>query len=95
VAVEPLGEMVTRVIAGRAPVTVTCEGARHGRPAAGVAAAHLWTVADLAQFLGVPVNTIYKWRTSGEGPPAYRVGKHLRFDERQVHERLSTRRDPC
>jgi excisionase family DNA binding protein len=58
-------------------------------------AAHLWTVADLARFLGVPVNTIYKWRTSGEGPPAYRVGKHLRFDERQVHEWLSTRRDPC
>jgi excisionase family DNA binding protein len=52
-------------------------------------------VADLARFLGVPVNTIYKWRTSGEGPPAYRVGKHLRFDERQVHEWLSTRRDPC
>jgi excisionase family DNA binding protein len=57
-------------------------------------AAHLWTVADLAQFLGVPVNTIYKWRTSGEGPPAYRVGKHLRYDEHQVREWLSTRRDP-
>jgi excisionase family DNA binding protein len=58
-------------------------------------AANLWTVADLARFLGVPVNTIYKWRTSGDGPPAYRVGKHLRFDEGQVREWLRTRRDPC
>jgi excisionase family DNA binding protein len=56
--------------------------------------ARLWTVDDLARFLRVPVNTIYKWRANGEGPPAYRLGKHLRFDEHQVHEWLRTRRDP-
>ncbi|WP_235609163.1 helix-turn-helix domain-containing protein, partial [Frankia casuarinae] len=32
------------------------------------ARAPLWTVHDLARYLGVPVNTIYKWRTTGDGP---------------------------
>ncbi len=54
----------------------------------------LWTVDDLAEFLGVPVNTIYKWRSTGDGPPAYRVGKHLRFAEHDVHQWLATQRDP-
>ncbi|EFC78887.1 AlpA family transcriptional regulator [Parafrankia sp. EUN1f] len=41
----------------------------------------LWTVDDLAAFLGVPVTTVYKWRNEGEGPPGYRIGRYLRFDE--------------
>lgn len=40
----------------------------------------LWTVHDVATFLGVPVGTIYQWRTRGEGPPAIRLGRHLRYD---------------
>ncbi|CAL9618348.1 hypothetical protein SUDANB95_05756 [Actinosynnema sp. ALI-1.44] len=39
----------------------------------------LWTVADVSAFLGVPVHTLYGWRTKGYGPPARRVGKHLRY----------------
>lgn len=46
----------------------------------------LWTVRELADYLGVPVNTIYKWRSMGEGPPAYKIGRHLRFDGRKVIE---------
>ena len=38
----------------------------------------LWTVGDVAAFLSVPVHTLYGWRTKGYGPPARRVGKHLR-----------------
>ncbi|WP_239382120.1 AlpA family transcriptional regulator [Frankia sp. CIT1] len=53
----------------------------------------LWTVGDLARFLGVPVNTIYKWRSVGGGPPAYRVGKYLRFAERDVRQWLVTQRE--
>jgi len=40
---------------------------------------HLWSVADVAGFLGVPKKTIYSWRTSGKGPKGFRVGKHLRW----------------
>lgn len=39
----------------------------------------LWTVADVSAFLEVPVHTLYGWRTKGYGPPARRVGKHLRY----------------
>lgn len=39
----------------------------------------LLTVKDLADYLGVPVATIYAWRYRGEGPPGFRVGRHLRF----------------
>jgi DNA-binding transcriptional MerR regulator len=39
----------------------------------------LWTVADVAIFLGVPVHTLYGWRTKAYGPAARRIGKHLRY----------------
>ncbi len=41
--------------------------------------APLWTVQDLATFLRVPVNTVYKWRTTGGGPPAVKIGRHVRY----------------
>jgi len=36
-------------------------------------------VSELASYLGVPVSTVYDWRTRGLGPRAYRFGKHLKF----------------
>jgi len=39
----------------------------------------LLDVGDLAAYLGVPVSTVYDWRTNGKGPAAHRVGKHLKF----------------
>ncbi len=36
-------------------------------------------VSELAAYLGVPVSTVYDWRTRGLGPRAYRFGKHLKF----------------
>jgi excisionase family DNA binding protein len=44
----------------------------------------LWTVKDVSNFLRVPVATIYQWRVRGEGPPAMRIGRHLRFDPESV-----------
>lgn len=44
----------------------------------------LWTVQDVATYLGVPVETIYAWRKKRTGPPGARVGKHLRFDPEAV-----------
>jgi len=34
---------------------------------------------DLASYLDVPVNTLHAWRYRRQGPPAFRVGKHLRY----------------
>ncbi len=39
----------------------------------------LWTIEQVANYLGVPKQTIYCWRTSGYGPHGFRVGKHLRW----------------
>jgi hypothetical protein len=40
----------------------------------------LWSVHDVADFLGIPVSTLHQWRYLGTGPAAFRVGKHLRYD---------------
>jgi hypothetical protein len=43
-----------------------------------------WTVADVATFLCVPPETLYTWRKRHYGPPAARVGRHLRYDPAAV-----------
>ncbi|BCJ74510.1 hypothetical protein CS0771_40540 [Catellatospora sp. IY07-71] len=40
----------------------------------------LWSVDDVSTYLGIPVETLYTWRKRRYGPPAARVGKHLRYD---------------
>lgn len=44
----------------------------------------LWTIQDVSAFLGVPVGTLYQWRHRDLGPPALRLGKHLRYDPGRV-----------
>ncbi|WP_405146363.1 helix-turn-helix domain-containing protein [Sphaerisporangium sp. NBC_01403] len=39
----------------------------------------LWTVNEVAAYLGVPVGTLYQWRCRRIGPPGRRIGKHLRY----------------
>ena len=39
----------------------------------------LGDIDDLTNYLGVPKQTIYGWRTTGYGPQGFRVGKHLRW----------------
>ena len=39
----------------------------------------LLSVKELADYLEVPVKTIYTWRHRNTGPKGFRVGKHLRF----------------
>ena len=40
----------------------------------------LLSADEVAEFLGIPVATLYQWRHKGCGPDAYRVGRHLRYD---------------
>lgn len=44
----------------------------------------LLSVEQVADFLGVPVNTLYQWRHKGTGPTAFRVGRFLRYDPADV-----------
>jgi hypothetical protein len=44
----------------------------------------LWGIEELSEFLDIPINTIRGWRKSNYGPPARKVGKHLRWDPAQV-----------
>jgi excisionase family DNA binding protein len=48
------------------------------------------TVVDVADLLAVPVETIYQWRRKRTGPPAFRVGRHLRFDPEDVRRWISS-----
>jgi excisionase family DNA binding protein len=48
---------------------------------------------DLSEYLGIPVQTIYQWRHRGEGPPGYRIGRHVRYRWVDVQAWLATRCD--
>ncbi|MDP8928170.1 MAG: helix-turn-helix domain-containing protein [Actinomycetota bacterium] len=49
---------------------------------------------QLADYLGVPVATVYRWRYEGTGPRGIKVGKHVRYRRRDVEAWLDTRTDP-
>ncbi len=49
------------------------------RPSKPMDYSELWTIDDVANYLGVPKQTIYSWRHMGYGPKGFRVGKHLRW----------------
>ena len=44
----------------------------------------LWTLAETAEFLAIPVSTLYKLNHKRTGPRFFRVGRHCRYDPRDV-----------
>ncbi len=42
-------------------------------------AERLWTIEDVSAYLGIPVGTLYQWRTKGYGPAGRRMGKYVRY----------------
>ncbi|MEV0568007.1 helix-turn-helix domain-containing protein [Dactylosporangium sp. NPDC050588] len=44
----------------------------------------LLSIDEVAELLRVPKGTLYQWRHRRKGPPARRVGRHLRYDEAAV-----------
>jgi excisionase family DNA binding protein len=46
---------------------------------------------DLADFLRVPVTTVYDWRYKRKGPPASKVGRHVRYRRSDVEAWLDER----
>jgi excisionase family DNA binding protein len=53
----------------------------------------LMTITDLAEMLGVPVDTLYWWRHRGEGPAGYGIGRHVRYRRAAVEAWLDTQAD--
>lgn len=54
----------------------------------------LLSVDEVADYLGVPVNTLYQWRHKGTGPTAFRVGRFLRYDPAAVRSWLADQSEP-
>jgi len=44
----------------------------------------LWSVQDVSEFLGVPIKTLYQWRSKGYGPKGRRIGRYVRYDPDHV-----------
>jgi predicted DNA-binding transcriptional regulator AlpA len=54
--------------------------------------ARLWSTKETAEFLGVPVSTLYLWSYQGTGgPKVYKVGRHLKYEPAEVMRWLETR----
>ncbi len=51
----------------------------------------MWSAEDLAQFLKVPVATVYQWNHKGTGPRAAKIGKHLRYSVEDVEAWVNER----
>lgn len=50
-----------------------------GRPATTVDRRPLADIDQVAEYLNVPVKTLRHWRSTGTGPRAALLGKHLRY----------------
>jgi excisionase family DNA binding protein len=44
----------------------------------------LMSLTDVSEMLGIPVHTLYRWRSKGDGPVGYRVGRHVRYRREAV-----------
>ncbi|MFC8824944.1 helix-turn-helix transcriptional regulator [Streptomyces sp. NPDC057137] len=49
----------------------------------------LYSPTALAEYLDVPVKTVYRWNHTGTGPKAHRVGRHVRYRPADVEAWLS------
>ena len=52
---------------------------------------HLYSPEQLAQRLGIPVATLYRWNYLGTGPLPLRVGRHVRYRPNDVNDWLEER----
>jgi excisionase family DNA binding protein len=50
-------------------------------------------VRTLAEYLGVPVSTVYDWRVNRKGPVGYRFGKHIMFAVADVRTWVEQQRE--
>ncbi len=51
-------------------------------------------IEQLASEIGIPVRTIYAWRTRSLGPRGATFGRHVRFKREDVDAWIATLYDP-
>ena len=51
------------------------------------------TIDELAEYLTIPVRTLYDWRQAGRGPRAVHVGRQLRYRVCDVSAWLEAQRE--
>ncbi len=50
-------------------------------------------IDELSDLLGVPKASIYRWQATNYGPPAFRVGKFLKWDPLDCEKWLAEQKD--
>jgi predicted DNA-binding transcriptional regulator AlpA len=46
----------------------------------------LWSIQDVAEYLQIPVKTLYQWRCQGIGPKGRRIGRYVRYNPQDVRD---------
>jgi excisionase family DNA binding protein len=56
----------------------------------------LLSLAEVAEYLGVPLGTIYQWRAASpaRGPAGIRVGRYVRVKESELNRWLAEHTEP-
>jgi excisionase family DNA binding protein len=49
----------------------------------------LMTTEEVAEYLGMPVGTLYRWSCQSSGPTPIKVGRHLRYRPADVEKWLT------
>lgn len=52
------------------------------------------TAEELAAEMGIPKQTIYKWRVEGRGPRGHKFGRHLRFSREDINAWIADSAEP-
>jgi excisionase family DNA binding protein len=55
----------------------------------------LMTPAQVADFLAVPLGTVYRWRYEHIGPTGVRVGRHVRYRRSEIERWLDAGGSQC
>lgn len=50
--------------------------------------ARLLSPEDLADYLGVPIKSVYGWNYKGTGPKFRKVGRHVRYRPEDIEKWL-------
>ncbi len=61
----------------------------------GVPGNTLLSPQQLADYLAVPLATVYRWRHESSGPRGIKVGKHVRYRRGDVEAWLEALTDPA
>jgi excisionase family DNA binding protein len=51
------------------------------------------TPEELADYLNLPLNTIYDWRRRGTGPKGIRAGRHIRYPWSEIDAWVASQKE--